>query len=35
VLRVPESHDEVYASPRVLAAALEFFRDGRFGAVPT
>lgn len=34
VLRVPESHDEVYTSPRVLAAALEFFRHGRFGSAP-
>jgi hypothetical protein len=35
VLRVPESHDDVYTSPRLLAAALEFFRHGRFGGVPT
>ena len=34
VLRVPESHDEVYASPGLLAAALEFFRRGRFASAP-
>jgi hypothetical protein len=34
VLRVPESHDEVYTSQRLLAAALDFFRSGRFGGAP-
>lgn len=31
VIRVRESHDEVYTSPTVLGQALHFFRDGRFG----
>ena len=30
VLRVPESHDEVYTSAGVLGAALDFFTQGRF-----
>lgn len=30
VLRVHESHDEVYASAHVLGQAQEFFRSGRF-----
>ncbi len=30
VLRVPESHDEVYTSPTLLGAALRFFEQGRF-----
>ncbi len=32
VLRVPESHDEVYSSPALLHAAIHFFDEGRFGA---
>jgi len=32
VLRVSESHDEVYSSPALLHAALHFFDEGRFGA---
>ena len=32
VLRVAESHDEVYSSPALLEAALHFFDEGRFGA---
>lgn len=30
VLRVPQSHDEVYGAPALLDAALHFFRHGRF-----
>jgi hypothetical protein len=30
VLRIPESHDEVYASERVLRAAMHFIREGEF-----
>lgn len=30
VLRVPESHDDVYRSSALLASALHFFRHGRF-----
>lgn len=33
VLRVPESHDEVYTSPTLLSAALRFFEQGRFEAL--
>lgn len=29
-LYIPESHDDVYTSERVLAAALHFIREGRF-----
>jgi len=34
VLRVPESHDQVYASPGLLDSAIEFFRHGRFASAP-
>jgi len=30
VIRVPESHDDVYTSERVLTAVLNFFRTGQF-----
>lgn len=32
VMRVPESHDDVYTSPALLGCALRFFERGRFAA---